>query len=291
MRHAIQRKKTMKICDLHTHSSFSDGSLSPAALVALAEAAGLSALALTDHNTAAGLGELMAAGKNSRVITVPGCEFSTDYGKTELHIVGLFFPERAWESITGYVKKMREAKIESNRRLISNLQAVGCDITYEDVTAITHEDGFNRAQVGLVLVQKGFAADMNDAFRRYLREECGNYTPPRRPDAFETIRFIRAAGAAAVLAHPFLNLDEAGLEAFLPRAKECGLQAMETRYSKFSPRETALAARIAETYGLLQSGGSDFHGAAKPEIRLGTGRGDLQVPFSFYEALAKETHI
>ena len=213
----------LKLCDLHTHSSFSDGSLSPAGLVQLAEETGLAAMALTDHNTAKGLPELMEAGKTSSVITVPGCEFSTDYGKTELHIVGLFFPPETWESIDRYVQPMREAKKESNHSLIRNLRAKGLDISFQEVADITHSSSFNRAHVALVLVRKGIAANINDAFKRFLSEKTGNYVSFGRIDAFETIRFIRKCGAAPVLAHPFLNLDLNRLEAFLPAAKECGL--------------------------------------------------------------------
>ena len=276
----------MKLCDLHTHSTFSDGSLSPAELVRLAEETGLAAIALTDHNTAKGLPELMQAGENSSVITVPGCEFSTDYGKTELHIAGLFFPPETWESIDRYVQPMREAKAESNHTLIRNLRDRGLKITFKEVADITNSNSFNRAHVALVLVRKGYAADIKDAFKRLLSEVSGNYLPPRRVDAFETIRFIRECGAVPVLAHPFLNLDADGLEAFLPKAKECGLLGMETRYSKFTAEETETLERLARKYGLLQSGGSDFHGDAKPDIRLGSGKGSLCVPFAFYEKLA-----
>ena len=272
-------------CDLHSHSIFSDGSLSPAALVRLAEEKGLSALALTDHNTSRGLPELMAAGENSSVITVPGCEFSTEYKGTELHIVGLFFPENTWEAIEEYVLQMKRSKEESNCRLVEKLRENGYDVTFDEIREIAGSDSFNRAHAALLLVKKNYAADINDAFKRLLSEKSGVYVPPKRIDALETIRFIRAQGAAAILAHPFLNLDETGLEEFLPKAKKYGLQAMETRYSKFNEEKTAAAIRIAEEHGLLQSGGSDFHGAAKPDISLGTGRGDLQVPFSFYETL------
>ena len=279
----------MKLCDLHTHSTFSDGSLTPAELVGLAEKTGLAAVALTDHNTAAGLPELMAAGKNSTVITVPGCEFSTDYGKTELHIVGLFFPEETWRDVDDYVQPMRNAKKQSNLRLIERLQSAGYDIAYREVADLAKSDSFNRAHAALILVRKGYAADINDAFKRLLSTKSGNYIPPRRIDAFETVRFIREHGAAAVLAHPLLNLDEKGLEAFLPAAKEYGLTGIETRYSKFSDKETETLERLAEKYGLLQSGGSDYHGAAKPTLHLGTGYGNLRVPFDFFEALKEAT--
>ena len=111
------------------------------------------------------------------------------------------------------------------------------------------------------------------------------YKPPKRLGSIATVRFIKDCGGVAILAHPFLNLDEAGLRKFLPEAKKAGLDAIETRYSKFDEETTRLAEHIAEEYGVKQSGGSDFHGSVKPDISIGTGTGNLFVPFEFYENL------
>ncbi len=276
----------MKTCDLHTHSTFSDGTLTPAALVKLAEQTGLSAVALTDHNTVNGLRAFLDAGAESSVLTVPGCEFSTDYGRTELHIVGLFLPERAWPEIRQYVGQLLTNKLRSNEQLIDNLRAAGYDITYEEADAAAPDAAtFNRAHVAGVLVQKGYVKDRHAAFAQILHEDGGLYMPPRRPDALETVAFIKENGGAAVLAHPFLNLDADALTAFLPEAKRRGLDAIETQYSEFDAATSAQAAALAERFGLKQSGGSDFHGSVKPDIALGTGKGSLCVPFAFYEAL------
>ena len=276
----------MKTCDLHTHSTFSDGTLTPAELVKLAEQTGLSAVALTDHNTVDGLRAFLDAGAESSVLTVPGCEFSTDYGRTELHIVGLFLPERAWPEIRQYVGQLLTNKLRSNEQLIDNLRAAGYDITYEEADAAAPDAAtFNRAHVAGVLVQKGYVKDRHAAFAQILHEDGGLYVPPRRPDALETVAFIKENGGAAVLAHPFLNLDADALTAFLPEAKQRGLDAIETQYSEFDAATSAQAAALAERFGLKQSGGSDFHGSVKPDIALGTGKGSLCVPFAFYEAL------
>ena len=275
----------MKLCDLHTHSYYSDGSLSPAELVKLAEEAGLSAVALTDHNTSKGLPEFMEAGRNSVVETVAGCEFSTDYEGTELHIVGLFFPENAWSEIEDYVELMSIAKHASNIKLIRALQGAGYNLTYDEVAATTDADEFNRAHIARVLVSKGYFESTADAFDKILKEKHGFYKPPKRLSAIGTIRFIKDFGGVAVLAHPFLNLDCDGLNDFLPIAKETGLDAIETRYSTFDEETSKKAAELAEKFGLKQSGGSDFHGAAKPDISIGSGRGNLQIPFDFYENL------
>lgn len=276
---------TNRICDLHTHSNRSDGSFSPTELVAAAKERGVAALALTDHNTTKGLAEFMEAGKTYGVITVPGCEFSTDYKKTELHIVGLFLQEQSWPEVEDYVDALRRGKHDSNLLLIEKLRERGCDITYDEVAATTDADEFNRAHVGMLLYAKGYVESVNHAFQTLLKAGNGCYFPSKRPDVFETVRFIRTVGGVPVLAHPFLNLDNAELETFLPQAKEAGLAAMETRYSLFDEIETKEAAELAQRFGLLPSGGSDFHGGAKKLIHIGTGQGDLSVPFGYYEAL------
>lgn len=275
----------MKTCDLHCHSVFSDGTCTPEELLTQAAEKGLGALALTDHNTSKGLRSFIAAGENSPVTAVPGCEFSTDYNDTELHIVGLFFPRTTWYDIEAYVSHMHERKRQSNVLLIERLRKNGYDITFEEVAASTSADMFNRANVAAVLKSKGYVKSIKEAFQTILSERAGLYVPAKRLDALGTIRFIQDCGAVPVLAHPFLNLDEAGLREFLPIAKQAGLLAMETHYSTFDEPTTRKAEELAELFGLLQSGGSDYHGANKPDISLGTGRGSLCVPYEFFETL------
>ena len=277
----------MKICDLHSHSTFSDGSLTPTELISLAEKQGLSALALTDHNSGEGLTEFVNAGKNSSVEAIPGCEFSTDYRETELHMVGLFLPESAFLKIKDYVEDMHKEKRKSNKLLIENLNKAGYDITYEDAARMTKAKEFNRASVAQALMEKGIVGSVKEAFRTLLDEEFGYYIPPKRLSAIETIMFIKEIGGVSVLAHPFLNLNYAELEEFLPKAKTAGLDGIETLYSKFSDEETRMAKELAMRFGLKESGGSDFHGTAKPEISLGTGCGNLCIPYEFAERLRK----
>ena len=283
-----QKGQAMKICDLHTHSTFSDGTFTPTELVRYAAEKGLSAVALTDHNTSKGLSEFMEAGRNYHVITVPGCEFTTDYEGTELHIVGLFFAEETWPEVEDYLELAHIAKQTSNTKMINNFRAAGYDITYEEAAALTDAEDFNRAHVARVLLAKGYVSSVKEAFDTVLKEGAGFYVPAKRLGALATIRFIKMYGAAAILAHPFLNLTYSGLTEFLPLAKEAGLDAIETRYSMFDEKTTEKAIELAQRFGLKQSGGSDFHGKAKPDIDLGNGRGTLCVPFSFYESLRPE---
>ena len=272
-------------CDLHTHSVFSDGTYTPAQLIAEAERIGLSAVALTDHNTIAGLPDFLAAGEGSTVEAVPGCEFSTDYNGTELHILGLWIQPEHYQTVTELLEKAQRDKEESNRNLVYALNEAGYAIDYEKVIARS-QGSVNRAHIAAELMENGYISSIQEAFESLLTKKRGFYKPPQRIGAYDCIRFIRSIGAKAVLAHPFLNLkQEEALRAFLPEAVAAGLHGMEVAYSKFSPEQTALATQIADAFGLAYSGGSDFHGENKPDIALGVGRGELCVPSDWLIAL------
>lgn len=272
-----------KRCDLHSHSNFSDGTCTPTELVELAEKQGISALALTDHNTSTGLKEFMEAGKNSSVITVPGCEFSTEWNKKEIHIVGLFFQEKYWNEIEDFVELAKIAKDNSNKALIESLNKAGYEVTAKEAAALTNGDDFNRAHVARVLTEKGYVQSVSEAFDTLLKEGKGFYNPPKRITSEAAIHFIKTFGATAIMAHPLLNLTYTEMLDFLPMAKEAGLDAIETHYTEFDEEMMATAISLAEQFDLKQSGGSDFHGQTKPGISLGTGRGNLFVPYEFYE--------
>lgn len=276
----------MKYCDLHAHSHFSDGTYSPAELVNEAEARGLSAVVLCDHNTVDGLGEFFAAAKGKAVEAIGGVELSTDYGKTELHIVGMFISPEHFEAVNGMAAELRRRKEESNIAMVNNLRADGYDIDYAQISKAAHGIT-NRAHIAAELVEKGYTGSIKEAFRALLAKDGRYYVEPKRLDVFETIRFIKSIGAVAVLAHPFLNLSEDELREFLPRAIACGLDGMETLYADYDEKTTALSVRIAREYGIKESGGSDFHGERKPGICLGVGRGDLAVPVSVLEELRR----
>lgn len=244
----------------------------------------LSAVVLCDHNTVAGLPDFVKAGEGSPVEAVPAVEFSTQYGETELHILGIYIRPEKYGAVTQLLEELLRAKERSNIALVQKLATAGIVLDYEKIKAQSG-NYVNRAVIGAEMVRQGFVASVPDAFKQYLSESRGFYVPPRRLDSYEAIRFIKSIGAAAVLAHPLLNLDEAGLREFLPRAVEAGLDGMEVYYSKYTPAETALAEHIAKEFQLLPSGGSDYHGDNKPGIELGVGRGDLQIPDTWLKAL------
>lgn len=271
-------------CDLHVHSHFSDGTWSPEALVAEAERLRLDAVALCDHNTIDGLPRFMAAGQGSSVQTVAGIEFSTDFQGTELHILALFVDPADYGTISAMMEDWKKRKEQSNIDLVAALNRSGYDISYEEIR--TRGKGYiNRAHIAAALTEKGYTATAQEAFKKLLNPSRGFYQPPEKFLAYDIIRFIKSIGAVAVLAHPFLNLDEAGLRAFLPEAVNCGLDGMEVLYPKFTPEQTVLAQKIAEEFGILSSGGSDFHGDNKPDIAMGTGRGNLAVPTEYLQKL------
>lgn len=274
-------------CDLHVHSHYSDGTCSPAQLLKLAEQAGLQAIALCDHNTIDGIEDLLAAAQDSPVEAIPGIEISTDFEDVELHILGLFLQPEHYAPITEMMDAQKRRKDESNVLLVEALNKAGYAIDYATIKAATPNGNVNRALIAAQLMKKGYTESVQAAFKQLLSPQHGYYTPPKRPDAYETIAFLKELGVAAVLAHPFLNLDEAGLRRFLPKAVQLGLDGMETLYPKYDEATTALASSIALEFGLLPSGGSDFHGENKPDIHIGTGRGNLRIPVAYLDKLKK----
>lgn len=277
--------------DLHTHSNFSDGTLTPTELVLGAKKAHLSAVALTDHNTTDGLKEFMEAGQKYDMITVPGCEFSTEHKGKEVHVVGLFFKEKYWAEVNDFLELMHLAKRNSNTKMIDNLRARGYDVSFEEAQALTDGSDFNRAHVARLLVNKGYVKSVQEAFESLLKAGNGIYAPAKKITTLAAVRFIKTFRATAIIAHPLLNLTYDELDEMLPEAKKSGLDAIETNYTEFDEEMTYAAYSLADKYELKYSGGSDFHGEAKPGIHLGTGRGNLYVPYAFYEDLKACSHF
>lgn len=271
--------------DLHAHSTYSDGTLTPVELVEQALEEGVSALALCDHNTVDGLPAFLEAARDRGLEAVPGTEFSADYGGGEVHILGLFIEPEYYGAVRELLAQALERKEESNRLLVQNLEKAGILLDYEELRASKSGGTVNRAVIAAQMVRKGYCQSVKEAFKKWLAPELGYFVPPRRLDAMDVIPFIRSIGAVSSLAHPFLNLTDDQLPRFLTEAKAAGLDAMETRYSTYTPEQSAKAAALARDFGLLSSGGSDFHGANKPDIRIGKGRGDLMVPRDFLDAL------
>lgn len=273
----------MKLCDLHTHSTYSDGSCSPKELVRLAEKAGLLAVALTDHNTVDGIEPFLTAGKKSNVETIAGVEISCDYNGKELHVLALFI-EDCLLDLKKFLEISKARKEANNKLLAENLVKNGYKIDYEQIKSQT-VGSINRVHFANELIKNGYIKTVKEGFDTILSEETGYYVPSKRLTVFEVIEFIKAKNAVSVLAHPLLNLNREELIELLPKAKDAGLMAMETKYSKYGREDQEFSTKLAKEFGLLESGGSDFHGENKPDIKIAIGKGNLQVPYKFLKIM------
>ena len=272
------------IVDLHTHTKHSDGTLTPTELIDLAIETGLSAIALTDHNTASGLPELFEAARGRDIEAIGGAELSCDYFGREIHVVGLFLTLEDAERVEELMRQMKENKIISNKSLIDKLAADCYDISYEAVEK-TVNGYMNRAHIASYLVGKGYFENRQQAFDTILQPYGKYYTPPKTISVFEGIDFLNSLGAVSVIAHPYLSIPEEQMDALFTEAVAHGLDAVETVYTTYDDETSNKAKKLAAKYGLLESGGSDFHGANKPDTRLGVGYGNIGLEYGAYEKL------
>ncbi len=274
--------------DLHIHSTHSDGTLTPAELISEAKRLGLSAVALTDHNTVSGLPDFMAEAERAGITAVAGTELSTVYGGREIHLLGLFIPPDRYADITALMQDYRARKAQSNRDLIARLRADGYAIDYAEVERKNPSGNINRALIAKELLERSYVTSVKEAFDTLLEEGLGYYTPPERLGFLDAIRFLRGVKAVPVWAHPLQYMNETAVRAILPSAVEAGLLGMEVQHSSYDDATISRAKAIANEFGLLYSGGSDFHGAVKPDVRLGVGSREgakPNMPDEYYEKL------
>jgi predicted metal-dependent phosphoesterase TrpH len=275
-------------CDLHTHSNASDGRLTPTQVVDLAKELGLGAVALSDHNTVDGIEEFLNAAKNTEVEAVAGVEVTATFQGDEVHIVGLFIKDI--KSLKSFFENIENKKNENNLQLWSRLNSTGYKFDYSEVE---NEGGsyINRVHFARVLLKHNYVNSIDEAFEGLLKEGNGFYDRGKQIKAEEAITALVSAGALPVIAHPLESLDKNKLEAFIKEMKPYGLKGLETNYSLYDEDKTNIANELCEKYGLLKSGGSDFHGENKPMIKMGTGKGDLRVPYEFYIKLKENTEL
>ena len=277
----------MAYCDLHTHSVFSDGTYTPAEIIDAAIELGLSAVALCDHNTVDGLPAFLSAAEGKHIEAICGAEFSVEYNGTELHLLGLFIPRAYFAQISRLMEDAMELKRQSNLDLIDAINQAGYPVSFEEIARTTPNGKFNRAHIARALVEKGYMSSIKEAFDTLLSPSVGFYKEPERISFWEMLEFLTDIGAVPVLAHPFLNLDASQLAVLLPLAKEKGLVGMECVYSLYDEATTQISFDLARQFGLKCSGGSDFHGTNKPDIALGTGKGNLKIPYEWVTMLNK----
>ena len=271
-------------CDLHTHTAHSDGSCSPRELVMLAKEKNL-IIALTDHNTTSGLSDFLSEAEREGVRAIGGTELSTEYEGKEFHLVGLFIdPEHYW-AVETLCNEFIALKEISNLALFEKLCDIGCPMDYMNIRARNVKGNTNRAHFAAEMVKMGYAESVQDAFNRYLDVKIGLYVPPVRLGLLEAIEFLNSIGAVSVLAHPLKEIDADALRTMLPKLISVGLDAIETMHSSYTDEQIVLSKAIAREFGLLESGGSDFHGLVKPDVQLGVGKGNLNIPEEIYQKL------
>ena len=209
-------------------------------------------------------------------------EISSVYNEVELHILALFIGKEHFDKVRDFLFEIKRRKEASNVLLAKNLSENGYEIDYEKVKA-NAVGSINRVNFANELINGGYISSVKEGLETILSEKHGFYVPPKRYTAFEVIEFIRSIGAIPVLAHPLLRLSRQELSPFIEQAKNYGLVAMETRYSTYTQQEQAFSIEIAKKHDLLESGGSDFHGENKPDIKIGEGKGGLAVPYELVE--------
>jgi 3',5'-nucleoside bisphosphate phosphatase len=279
------------LIDLHSHTNESDGSFSPEQLIATAAAVGLDALAITDHDTFAGYEKALPFAQQSGLDLVRGIELNSRLELKQrtryVHVLGYFPFGDPLPAFGEWLSGQREDRRNRNRRLAENLQRKGVDVTLEEVEA-RGKSLAGRPHFARVLVEKGYAADADDAFEKYIGEDAPTFVERQSQTSEEVIQLVRAGGGVPVIAHPIrlgLSHDEAEREVLL-RLKDAGLLGLEVYHSEHPADLQRYYARLAGELDLLPTGGSDFHGAPKPDIGLGTGRRyNVQVPRAFLDRM------
>lgn len=276
-----------RMIDLHVHSICSDGSLTPEALVVRATEIGLTAMALTDHDTLAGVETFCQATRatNGALEGIPGVEMSADWPEGTLHVLAYFF-EGFGEGLEGVLERMRDGRGGRNREILKRLQALGMDLTWDDVEAQAAGGVVGRPHFAKIMVDRGYVSDMREAFDSYLAKGSEAYVDRFRLAPRDCVREIHDAGGVAVLAHPFtLGMTPEAMEAFLSEMVEAGLDGVEVYYPEHSEDQVKTFRALAEQFHLVSIGGTDFHGELTPNLQLGIGFGSLEVPESCLEDL------
>jgi len=288
--------------DLHIHSDASDGTLSPPAILNMAVDLNLAAISITDHDTVKGVRKALNYGIPSPLNFITGVEISSNAPpefafRGSLHILG-YGIDISNRPLNNALEKLQKARQNRNPLIIDKLNALGFDLSSDEVAAMLEGDdpekmrNFGRPHIARLMVQKGICQSIDDAFDRYLGTDKPAYVEKYRIECAGAIEVIRNAGGAPVLAHPVLyqtEMNRATIEKLIGTLKAMGLCGLEVYYSEQTSDQTAYYAGLARQYDLLLTGGSDFHGALRPEIKMGSGKGNLHIPYKIYTKLAHFT--
>ena len=269
--------------DLHVHSTKSDGSFTPKELVEYALEKGLSAFALSDHDTVLGIEEALEAAKGTGLEVIPAIEFSTEYEGKDIHILGLYIDYNGKE-FQKYIRDFQESRDLRNRKMCQKLTDHGIPLTYEELCAYFPGSVLTRAHYAKYMWEKGYVKNMGEAFDRYIGDHAPCFLPREKVTPTQAVELILRAGGVPILAHPVLyHMSDSRLEQLVSILKDAGLAGIEAIYSTYNAAEERQMRRLADKYGLLISGGSDFHGTTKPNLDLGCGYGNLFVPDDILE--------
>ena len=272
--------------DLHTHSTVSDGSDAPERIPELAAAAGCRAVALTDHDRLDGLATAAARAAELGVEFVPGVEVSCEVPAGTMHLL-VYWVEAGAGPLQDALVGLQDERSARNRRMVARFAELGLPVTEDDLVEEAGGPGIGRPHAAAVLVRKGVVGSVQEAFDVWLAKGRPAYVDKGRLGPGEAISLGRASGGVPVLAHPLsLGLEPGALEAAIREFAEAGLGGIEATYGRYSPEDRAGLVDLAGRTGLVATGGSDHHGTYKPDLQVGVGRGDLDVPDSTLDALA-----
>ncbi len=277
-----------KYIDLHIHTIASDGSYPPTQIIEMANKNKLSAIAITDHDTIAGLEEGEEAAKKCGLEFVRGCELSTRYNEHSIHIVGLFIPSNL-QDFPEFTLALLDFQARRNRRnqlMVDKLNSYGITISITELTEIAGGQIIARPHFARLLVSKKIVSSEQEAFEKFLKKDKIAYVPRESITANQAVSLFAKIGAVPVLAHPMLSpMEKSTLEAMIIDLKNDGLKAIEVYHSSHSKYDEKIILELVKKHDLLISGGSDFHGMLKPTVKLGTGKGGLRIPYECYEKL------
>jgi len=286
----LEYKNRLRI-DLHIHSTASDGSLTPADIIDHAQKLNLAAIAITDHDSVDGSKEALQIDIPPSLHFLTGVEISAAHppffpGSGSFHILGyaIHLDNR---DLNQALSKLQDARKNRNPEILKRLNKLGFRISLEEVNQEVGEGQLGRPHIAYAMLKKGFVASINEAFDKYLGNAGPAYVDKDRIECEQAISIIRAAGGVPVLAHPaLLNIEnDQKLDALLQNLVKIGLAGIEVYYPGHSPQQIRQYTELAENYGLLMTGGTDFHGSITPDTKMGSGDGDLFVPYTLYKEL------
>ncbi|MGQ9509944.1 MAG: PHP domain-containing protein [Thermodesulfobacteriota bacterium] len=276
----------MGYIDLHIHTTASDGVMTPSEVVRYAKRKGLQAIAITDHDTINGVSEGLEEGSRIGFEVIPAIELSIEYVPGSMHLLG-YFIEIDHPFLNEKLRELQKARAERNPRMIEKLNRLGIPITYEDVLKVSGGGQVGRPHFAQVLVEKRYVGSYQEAFELYLKKGAPAYVDKFRLTSREAIHLINEAHGVAVLGHPnTLGLNgPMGLEKIIIQLMKEGLKGLEVYYPEHSPSEITQYKTLAERFGLVITGGTDYHGIEKNGLEIGIGRGDMRLPYSIVETL------